>query len=81
MNPAPMTPPDPRANVEDVHELSPLQQGFLFHHLRDAAGGDYIEQMAFLLEGALDVAAFGRAWQAVADRHAALRTSFQWEWL
>ena len=76
-----MPPTDPRANVEDVYELSPLQEGFLFHHLRDPAGGDYVEQMTFLLEGALDLAAFERAWQVVVDRHPALRTSFQWEGL
>jgi amino acid adenylation domain-containing protein len=81
MNLTPMPPPDPRANVEDVYELSPLQEGFLFHHLRDPAGGDYIEQMTFLLEGTLDLSAFGRAWQVVVDRHPALRTSFQWEGL
>ena len=81
MNLSSMPPTDPRANVEDVYELSPLQEGFLFHHLRDPAGGDYIEQMTFLLEGSLDLAAFGRAWQVVVDRHPALRTSFQWEGL
>ena len=76
-----MPPTHPRANIEDVYELSPLQEGFLFHHLRDPAGGDYVEQMTFLLEGTLDLAAFERAWQVVVDRHPALRTSFQWEGL
>jgi len=81
MNSKSMPPADPRANVEDVYELSPLQQGFLFHHLRDPAGGDYIEQMTFRLEGPLEVTTFGEAWQRVVDRHPALRTSFQWEGL
>ncbi len=81
MNAPPMSTPDPRANVEDVFELAPLQRGLLFHHLRDPAGGDYIEQMTFMLEGKLDREAFARAWQTTVDRHAALRTSFQWEGL
>ena len=70
-----------RANIEDLYELSPLQQGMLFHHLHEPAGGAYVEQTRFRIEGGLDVEAFGRAWQTAVDRHAALRSGFQWEGL
>ena len=72
---------DNRRNVEDIHEMSALQQGMLFHQLRDAGDGAYCEQVSFLLEGAVDAGALQRAWQQVVDRHPALRTSFQWEGL
>ena len=35
----------------------------------------YFEQFSFALSGDLDVGALERAWQAVVDRHAVLRTS------
>ena len=67
------------SEIEDIYELSPLQQGMLYHTLRDAESAVYFEQFAVPLAGALDVGAFERAWQEAARRHAALRTSFHWE--
>ena len=47
-----------------------------------ADGADpYFRQWAWDLDGALDVGAFGRAWQHVVDRHPILRTHFAWEGL
>ncbi|GLV53939.1 hypothetical protein KDH_07900 [Dictyobacter sp. S3.2.2.5] len=68
-------------NVEAVYPLSPLQQGLLFHSLYEPVGGDHIIQTCFSIEGALNVAAFERAWQLVGERHAILRTGFIWEGL
>ncbi|NEQ47693.1 MAG: amino acid adenylation domain-containing protein [Leptolyngbya sp. SIOISBB] len=65
--------------VQDIYELSPMQQGMLFHTLYAPASGVYFEQRSCLLAGSLDVAAFKRAWQAVVERHAVLRTAFYWE--
>ncbi|GEJ57771.1 hypothetical protein AMYX_25120 [Anaeromyxobacter diazotrophicus] len=65
--------------VEDLYPLSPMQQGMLFHTLRDPGSGVYVEQLAFELEGALDADAFARAWQLVLARHPILRTGFVWE--
>ena len=67
-----------RSDIEDVFELSPLQQGLLFHSLLDPTSGFYVEQYSCLLEGAIDVDALERAWQQVVDAHAALRASFHW---
>src|SRR5262249_30527418 len=66
------------ANIEDIYELSPMQQGLLFHTLRDPSSGTYLEQVVYAVH-ALDAAAFRKTWQWVIDRHAALRTSFHWE--
>ncbi|MFD8495279.1 amino acid adenylation domain-containing protein [Amycolatopsis sp. NPDC059657] len=66
--------------VEEVLPLSPLQQGFLFHALYDAAGTDvYTMQFHVSLEGELDTARFKAAAEALIDRHANLRTGFMHE--
>ncbi|MEO8191185.1 MAG: amino acid adenylation domain-containing protein [Acidobacteriota bacterium] len=69
------------ARFEDVYELSPMQQGILFHTLYDPAANIYVEQSLATLKGSLEPERFDRAWQAVAARHAILRTSFHWEGL
>ena len=63
-------------NIESFYPLSPMQQGMLFHSLSAPESGVYVEQVGCLLRGELDVAAFGKAWQRVVDRHSVLRTFF-----
>jgi amino acid adenylation domain-containing protein/non-ribosomal peptide synthase protein (TIGR01720 family) len=65
----------------DLYELSPMQQGMLFHSIYESglASGLYIEQRTCQIQGHLDTAAFQQAWQAIVDRHAILRTGFYWE--
>ena len=66
-------------NVEDLYELSPTQQGMLFHALQaPAMERDYLIQIGCRLRGPLDAGAFVRAWRQMLARHAALRTSFHW---
>ncbi|MBN4003637.1 MupA/Atu3671 family FMN-dependent luciferase-like monooxygenase [Nostoc sp. LPT] len=66
-------------NIEDIYELSPLQQGMLFHTLVTPNSGMYFEQFCYALQTQVDVPAFQKAWQQVLDRHPILRTSFYWE--
>ncbi|MEP6802068.1 MAG: amino acid adenylation domain-containing protein [Acidobacteriota bacterium] len=66
-------------DLEDVYELSPMQQGILFHTLYDPVNDVYLEQSVVTLRGKLDVARFAEAWRRVAERHSILRTSFHWE--
>ena len=65
--------------IEDIYPLSPMQEGMLFHTLRNPETGVYFEQVTCTLAGELDVAAFVRAWQQVVDRNPILRTAFVWE--
>ncbi|MEP6743439.1 MAG: amino acid adenylation domain-containing protein [bacterium] len=66
-------------NLEDLYELSPMQQGMLFHSIYSPESGVYFEQSLFTIKGDLKVSAFQDAWQKVVDRHSILRTSFLWE--
>src|SRR5262245_65811745 len=69
------------ANLEDLYELSPMQQGMLFHTLYAPKSGIYFEQSIFTIQGDLDREVFRRAWQHVITRHPMLRTGFVWEGL
>lgn len=68
-------------NIEDIYELSPMQQGFLFHTLVAPNSGVYFEQLSCTLQGDFNVLAFQQAWQQVVNRHPILRTAFFWEGL
>ena len=68
-------------SLEDIYELSPMQEGMLFHTQLSQGSGVYCEQLACTLDGDLDVLAFLGAWEQVVDRHPVLRTAFHWEGL
>ncbi|MFK0243456.1 amino acid adenylation domain-containing protein [Amycolatopsis azurea] len=65
-------------DVEDIYELSPIQQGLLFEQLAQPGIGIYIEQLRLEFTGTLYPELFERAWQLVVDRHPVLRSSFHW---
>ncbi|MBR0960067.1 amino acid adenylation domain-containing protein [Bradyrhizobium japonicum] len=65
------------SRIEDVYPLSPMQQGMLFHSLRDAGSGVYVNQVSVEIRG-LDPERLGRAWREVSARHQIMRTGFLW---
>ena len=69
------------SNVEDIYELSPLQQGMLLHSAHDGATDMYLSQQTYLAEGSLDPEILIAAWEAAVRAHPAMRTSFHWEGL
>ncbi|GLY02219.1 non-ribosomal peptide synthetase [Actinoplanes sp. NBRC 101535] len=69
----------PRSSVEDVWPLSPLQEGMLYHTALDTEGPDtYTVQSVYGIDGPLDTARLRASWQALVDRHAALRACFRY---
>lgn len=66
-------------NLENIFELSPMQQGMLFHTLYSVHLDPYVYQYTARIKGGLRVAAFKQAWQKAMDRHQVLRTSFYWK--
>ena len=65
-------------SIEDTYELSPLQQGILFHALYERNPAAYFQQFSFAIEGVLNVSALRQAWTNALQRHAILRTTFFW---
>jgi hypothetical protein len=65
-------------DVVDIYELSPLQQGMLFHALSAPGAGVDIEQIIVTLREPLDVATFEQAFRDVMQRHSVMRTRFRW---
>ena len=54
-----------------------MQQGMLFHALRDGESGNYVNQVGLEVRG-LDPGRLRAAWHEVSARHAVLRTGFAW---
>jgi len=65
-------------NIEDLYELSPMQQGMLFHTLYSPESEVYFEQLVCTLSGKLNIPLFQKAWQKIVARHPVLRSSFYW---
>jgi len=63
--------------IEAIIPLLPLQQGFLWHSLKegDVSG---ILQLCCTLEGDIEMASLKQAWTATLQQHQALRSSIHW---
>jgi surfactin family lipopeptide synthetase C len=66
-------------NIDDIYELSPMQQGMLFHTLYAPESELYFEQLVCTLCGELNFFVFKQAWELVVVRHPVLRSGFYWE--
>jgi len=64
--------------ARNQYPLSPMQLGMLFQSLYAPQWGVDIEQLVMELPEELEVSSLQQAWQALAARHAVLRTSFSW---
>lgn len=62
--------------IEDIYQLSPLQQGILFYSLYNKESNAYINQISFDLTGTFNLAHFKKAWELIIQKHSILRTSF-----
>lgn len=68
-----------KQNVEDIIGLTPMQQGMLFHYLKDPESDSYFEQLSFTLNGEICLDKVMTAWNDVARSNEILRTVFKWE--
>jgi amino acid adenylation domain-containing protein/non-ribosomal peptide synthase protein (TIGR01720 family) len=68
-----------RTSLSGTFALSPMQQGMLFHYLKDPHSGVDIEQIVVHLPEKIDARRLEMAWQWLVRRHDILRTKFVWE--
>jgi len=70
-----------KSQIQDIYNLSPMQEGMLFHLLAEPNSEAYFEQVNCTLEGTIDLPKFKQAWQDIVDHYAVFRTSFHWDGL
>jgi hypothetical protein len=68
----------PAGTIEAAYPLTALQEGMLYHTIREPDGGAYLSRYTATLRGALRPAVFRQAWALAAARHEPLRTFFTW---
>jgi hypothetical protein len=66
-------------NIEDILALTPLQEGMLYHYLKDLESELFIEQLNIRISGEINVDLFEKAWNVVIHTNEMLRTIFRWE--
>ncbi len=70
-----------KQDVENILPLTPLQQGMLFHYLKENKSVVYFEQLSLHLAGNVNIDLFREAWKVVAIQNEVLRTVFRWDHL
>ncbi|QDQ09713.1 non-ribosomal peptide synthetase [Streptomyces spectabilis] len=67
--------PGGASNVQDVYPLAALQEGMLFHHLKESGRDPYVLSGVFSFESRSHLDGFAHALRAAVARHDALRTA------
>ena len=68
-----------RENIEDILALTPMQEGMLFHYLKDPESDAYFEQVSLEISGDIHKETFEQAWDFVIEANEMLRTVFRWD--
>ncbi|UCH96476.1 MAG: AMP-binding protein, partial [Candidatus Aminicenantes bacterium] len=68
-----------KKNIEDILALTPMQEGMLYHYLKDPGTHHYFEQLSLDIPGAVDFKFFEQAWNVVVQNNQMLRTVFRWD--
>jgi hypothetical protein len=68
-----------KKNIEDILALTPMQEGMLFHYLKEPESTQYSVQLSVRLSGTLNVQRMEQAWNLVVKKHEMLRTTYRWK--
>jgi hypothetical protein len=67
-----------KKHVEDIYALTPLQEGMLYHYLKEPGSDLYFEQLSLEISGVIDDGLFEQAWNFVIETNEMLRAVFRW---
>jgi amino acid adenylation domain-containing protein len=68
-----------KRNIKEFLALTPLQEGMLFHYLKEPQSEVYCEQLCLELSGDIDLGCFEMAWNEVVRANEMLRVFFRWD--
>jgi len=68
-----------RSDIKNIYQLSPMQEGMLFHAMLDKESKAYFQQMQMEVQGEVDVTLLEESLNAVIERYDVLRTVFMYE--
>jgi len=68
-----------KQNIETILALTPMQEGLLFHYLKEPQSDLYLEQLCLAIAGEIELKHFEKAWNFVIESNEMLRTVFRWE--
>ena len=63
--------------IEDILALTPMQEGLLFHFLKNPDGQQYCEQLSLEISGRINREFFEKDWNFVVESNESLRTVFR----
>jgi amino acid adenylation domain-containing protein len=63
--------------IRDIYPLTAIQQQTLSYNLLTTETSTTVHQLSWIMTGDLEIPAFQKAWQTVAQRHCILRTTFK----
>ncbi|TCW37425.1 bacitracin synthase 3 [Laceyella sacchari] len=64
------------AEIQDLYHLSPMQEGILFHALKDKESEAYFDQITFRMEGVLDPERLKKSLDSLIQKYDVFRTVF-----
>ena len=65
--------------IEKIYSLTPMQEGMLFHFIKDKGSAAYFDQYLITLRGQIDKAHLEKSLNIIIKRHDVLRTLFVYE--
>jgi tyrocidine synthetase III len=68
-----------RTDIQDIHALSPVQEGMLYHYRQAPTSENYHEQLILDLEGEISARDVEAAWNDVIATNEMLRVRLRWE--
>ncbi|WBW99495.1 non-ribosomal peptide synthetase [Oceanirhabdus sp. W0125-5] len=68
-----------KEEIQAMYNLSPMQQGMLFHKIQNEESTMYFEQISFEIEGKVDIRIMQNSFNELIKRHDILRTIFIYE--